>query len=412
MGAALAGLIALQSYWIKHDIDIKENQFDMMVNQALSNAVDKIEKQENVLFMSKQGMLPPFKLNVAQHDSGLIFTLNDSLLPERSDPLQDLKDRPVGGKSSHVIIESINGNKKTKQIIQQYDSTFEAFDRSVLIKDKRIQSIEEREPLALDSIRQDVEVRMNSKLDRISQLFWNYTREFDMNHRAITNRINPKQIDKIIKEELSACDINLHYNFGIINGTNDSVIYIKNSSDYKSLGKTKYRTFLFPNDIFFKPDLLLLTFPNKINYVIAEVWPVLLSSFLFTLIIVWGFAYTVYVIFRQKKLADIKNDFINNMTHEFKTPIATIAIAADTLRNEKVQNNKEMLEYYAGIIKQENTRMNKQVNHVLQMAQIDKGELKLNLQQADLNSLIRDVVQANHLLIENRNGQEIGRAHV
>lgn len=297
-----------------------------------------------------------------------------------------------------------NGNRKTKQIIQQYDSTFEAFDRSVLIKDKRIQSIEEQKPFALDSIRNDVEVRMSSKLDRIGQLFWNYTREFDLNRSSILNRVNPKQIDKILHEELKGCGINLNYNFGLLSGTDDTVVFVKNKSDLKSLGKSKYRTFLFPNDIFFKPDLLLLTFPNQINYVIGEVWPVLLSSFLFTLIIVSGFAYTVHIIFKQKKLADIKNDFINNMTHEFKTPIATIAIAADTLRNEKVQANKEMLEYYAGIIKQENTRMNKQVNHVLQMAQIEKDELKLNLQQADLHELIKDALQANRLQIESRKG--------
>lgn len=106
MGAALAGLIALQAYWIKHDIDIKENQFDMMVNQALENAVEKIEQTENVMFMSKQGMLAPFKIKVQQHDSGIVFTLNDSIIPTAPDPLSELKDVPVEGKTSHMIIEA------------------------------------------------------------------------------------------------------------------------------------------------------------------------------------------------------------------------------------------------------------------------------------------------------------------
>jgi two-component system phosphate regulon sensor histidine kinase PhoR len=117
-----------------------------------------------------------------------------------------------------------------------------------------------------------------------------------------------------------------------------------------------------------------------------------------------GFTYTIRVIFQQKKLATIKNDFINNMTHEFKTPIATIGLAAESIKNPKVYNDLTKLEFYANIIKQENTRMNDQVTNVLRMAQLDKGELKLQFTDQDLHELINNVLQNNRLQIADKNG--------
>ena len=98
----------------------------------------------------------------------------------------------------------------------------------------------------------------------------------------------------------------------------------------------------------------------------------------FTLIILAAFYLTVYTMIRQKKLSDIKNDFINNMTHEFKTPIATISLAVDALKNEKVQSNKEKMAYFSGIIKEENQRMNKQVETILKASQFEKQEVELD----------------------------------
>jgi signal transduction histidine kinase len=151
-------------------------------------------------------------------------------------------------------------------------------------------------------------------------------------------------------------------------------------------------------------DILVVTFPGKINFLIANIWPLIMFSCLFTLIIILGVAYTVHVVFKQKKLAEIKNDFINNMTHEFKTPIATIGIATDTLKNPKVFGNKEKLDFYTGIIKQENERMNNQVNKVLQMAQIDKGELTFKYDEVDADAIINKVVNGVQLQLQEKQG--------
>ena len=130
----------------------------------------------------------------------------------------------------------------------------------------------------------------------------------------------------------------------------------------------------------------------------------LAGSFIFTLIIVFSFAYTIHVIIRQKKLSDIKSDFINNMTHEFKTPIATISLAVDSIRDPRVSANQDKLNYFSRIIKEENKRMNAQVENVLQMAQIDKGEFSIQKDSVNIHQLIQKVVELIALQVESREG--------
>ena len=130
-----------------------------------------------------------------------------------------------------------------------------------------------------------------------------------------------------------------------------------------------------------------------------------IASLIFALIILSCFGYTLYVIQRQKQVSDMKTDFINNMTHEFKTPIATISLATDSIMSPKISSQPEKVARFANIIKQENKRMNKQVEKVLQMAKLDKNELQLNLTQVDLHSVINDAVQYICLQVEPRGGQ-------
>jgi two-component system phosphate regulon sensor histidine kinase PhoR len=128
-------------------------------------------------------------------------------------------------------------------------------------------------------------------------------------------------------------------------------------------------------------------------------------SGLFTLIILLTFAITIYVILKQKKISEIKTDFINNMTHEFKTPIATISVAVDSIENEKTLANPTHIKYFTDIIRKENIRMNTQVERVLQMSLIDKNDFNLNLQPVDLHRTISRAVENIKIQVEKRNGK-------
>lgn len=134
------------------------------------------------------------------------------------------------------------------------------------------------------------------------------------------------------------------------------------------------------------------------------IWMIVASAF-FTLIIIAAFFLTVRTLLRQKKLSEIKTDFINNMTHEFKTPLATISLAVDALKNEKVQHNIEKMNYFSGIIKEENKRMNKHVETILQAALLDKQELKISLVPIHATDLIKNVVNNNNLRLQDKGGR-------
>jgi two-component system phosphate regulon sensor histidine kinase PhoR len=131
----------------------------------------------------------------------------------------------------------------------------------------------------------------------------------------------------------------------------------------------------------------------------------IISSILFTLIIIAAFYLTVRTMLRQKKLGEIKNDFINNMTHEFKTPIATISLAVDAMRNEKVVQDRDKMEYFSSIIKEENHRMNRQVETILKASQLEKQEVDLNLKPVHVHEVIRDVIDNFTLQLEEKQGK-------
>ncbi|HMJ47582.1 MAG TPA: HAMP domain-containing sensor histidine kinase [Ferruginibacter sp.] len=152
-------------------------------------------------------------------------------------------------------------------------------------------------------------------------------------------------------------------------------------------------------------ELLSVIVPDQKSLVWKEMIWFILGSILFTFIITTAFFITIRTLLKQKKLSEIKSDFINNMTHEFKTPLATISLAVDALKNEKVSSDKEKTNYFTGIIKEENKRMNKQVETILQAALLDKQEVQLNLKRLSAHDLITSALNNIHLQVEEKKGE-------
>jgi two-component system phosphate regulon sensor histidine kinase PhoR len=152
-------------------------------------------------------------------------------------------------------------------------------------------------------------------------------------------------------------------------------------------------------------EMLFVVIPNIKQLALKSLLWRIVISILFTLIIIAAFYVTVRTMLKQKKLAEIKNDFINNMTHEFKTPIATISLAVDAMRNEKVMRDADKLGYFSGIIKEENQRMNRQVETILKASQLEKQEVDLNLKPVHVHEIIKDVVDNFTLQLEEKKGK-------
>lgn len=150
---------------------------------------------------------------------------------------------------------------------------------------------------------------------------------------------------------------------------------------------------------------MFLIVPNFKAIVFKQIKWMIIGSVFFTLMIISAFTVTVYALLRQKKLSEIKNDFINNMTHEFKTPLATISLAVDALRNNKVIEDRTRMEYFSGIIKEENKRMNKHVETILQAALMDRQELQLSKSPVHIHDLVRQVISNYTLQLQEIDGR-------
>lgn len=229
--------------------------------------------------------------------------------------------------------------------------------------------------------------------------------------------IDKSNLDLYLAQELTNQGISLKYDYGLFSHEEESYMiingnYVAQISDTKSYSSieevldqstTEYQVDLFSNETG-SPGYLKLFFPQKTSWLWSEVLPSTLSSILLTALILFCFAYTIFVIFRQKKVSEMKTDFINNMTHEFKTPIATISLAADSMTSPMVSASPDKIKRFAGIIKQENTRMLNQVEKVLQMARIDKRDLDLRLVDVDIHEIIRKTAEHVKLKLQSRKG--------
>ncbi len=152
-------------------------------------------------------------------------------------------------------------------------------------------------------------------------------------------------------------------------------------------------------------ELLNVIVPNQEKIIWTEMLWFIIGAILFTLIITTAFFITLRTLLKQKKLSEIKSDFINNMTHEFKTPLATISLAVDALKNEKVKESPEKTGYFTNIIKEENKRMNKQVETILQAALLDKQEVQLNLKKLSAHDMITSALNNITLQVEEKGGK-------
>jgi two-component system phosphate regulon sensor histidine kinase PhoR len=228
----------------------------------------------------------------------------------------------------------------------------------------------------------------------------------------LERRMSMAYVDSIIAHEFQAKDIDLKYVYAIYSNQKKQIIlsnvehYTDCRERYKAgLKEYRYHARLFPSSEELIGELHV-DFPDRrLTNAWQSIGGSLLGTVLFMGVIIFCFYYTIVILFKQKKLSDMKNDFMNNMTHEFKTPIATISIATDAIEN-LVKNEKiDKIPRFVHIIKEENKRMNAQVEKVLQSALIDKKEFKLNIQTIDAHEIILNAAEKMALQVERKNGQ-------
>src|SRR5690606_7943670 len=219
----------------------------------------------------------------------------------------------------------------------------------------------------------------------------------------ILTRLDTGLVKKEVRSQLANRGISQSFDLGIIDEF-DSLIAIGSLAKPEELKRNGIEVELFPSDLLGNDNFMVINFPNKNLFLAQQIWLPLLSSLIFLAIIIVCFVYAIRVIIQQKKLSEIKNDFINNMTHEFKTPIATVSLAVEALQDPDLVNQETFRSRYLGIIKEENKRLGTQVEKVLQAATLDKKEFKLKIETVNIVDLITTAQAHFELLVEKRGG--------
>jgi two-component system phosphate regulon sensor histidine kinase PhoR len=246
---------------------------------------------------------------------------------------------------------------------------------------------------------------IEEQFKKYNHLFQDLAVKFMLDDKCLRDRLDSAHISKLIAQEIKETGIKTEYRYAVFDHFSHVPVFGTLKDVPKSVKMNYYTMPLFANDLYKNSGILVLYFPYKKNYLFQSMWLMLATTLTFILIIFGAFGTSFYIIFRQKKLDLLKTDFINNMTHEFKTPVASISLATQMMKNEKILADPEKIKRYSGIIEEENKRLSGHIENVLQVARYDKGEFKLNISEVNINELLADICDSLELRIHNENGE-------
>ncbi len=219
----------------------------------------------------------------------------------------------------------------------------------------------------------------------------------------IEQRVNKEVITKILEKELAKHNVETRFGFSVFD-KNKKMTTVTTDSYKEHMGNTNYDFALFKDNEDKPQYTLSVVFPRKNFSLFKDNLPMLLGTFMSLLTILGIYIVSINYMMKQKKIADVKTDFINNMSHEFKTPLATISVATDSLANDKIATNPDKVKYYSQLIKQENLRMKKQVENILNMSKLERNEVKLFLRETNVRELIKNITESFQLIVKERSG--------
>ena len=390
IAASLGGIIYIQTLWMRTDSIRKEKEFDKQVKQAMSKVVDKLEREEtaeqaNLLkksYMQKQQASSKLPKNLQRTPKYFDSNKQESILSEEE-----------------ILDISFRFQLQDKYI----STTLQTFN-----EDSLIFSLDNRSPIstrsskfgpltsALLSIQDELKSKVEDKAEMVLNTFFP--------KRSISERVDREKVDVLLMKHLEDRGITMQFEFAIFDGKGKMAMA---TTGYKPNGsKTIYQKYLFPNDPHPEAHHINLYFSERPNFIMQSIG-VIIPSAAFTLVMILTSIITILIIFKQKRLDEIKNDFINNMTHEFKTPISTISLASQMLKDPSVAKTPKTLQHMSSVIQDESKRLSFQVEKVLQMAIFDKGKASLKIKKLDINQLIHNVSTNFKLKVENKKGKII-----
>ena len=404
MTLSLAGIIVVQYLWIKKAFEVKEELFNQSVITALNETVKKTERDKNAVYVRK-------KILGTQQDT-LIAEIYDSL--GRFTLIEHLTDSipndifTVGEDEDNTIIINNGGNN---DIYSFNYKTNNKKSHTVILLDSLHKTIKRNHYLWVSEVEDSLQLILRTGIEMIEdkksgvdKAISNLSLEIESLTHPDHKSLHKSRLEFNLNSSLKDQGINLPYEYALYDKEGDSVLTIRSVNFVFEGLENVYAVTLFPDKMLSESELLLLSLHGKNTYITGKLGLMLGGSVFFTLIILFTFGITLYTILRQKRISEIKSDFINNMNHEFKTPIATISLAVDSIKNRKIITDPDRISDLADIIEEENKKMNNKVENVLQMALADNKDFHLYKTGTNIHNIISSALKNIELQVEKREG--------
>ncbi|WP_108809332.1 sensor histidine kinase [Aquimarina spinulae] len=382
MSLSLIGIIFVQGYWINNTVENNEEQFSFNAKQILISVSHRIQYREfEEMFFPLQEILDSIEepdnktirqlLNISIDNTTKSFTHTDGILEE---------DHKLFSSFINLNIDTV----RLKNILNRNTDAVTQNDKSDFVRQNSKSKLERIRGLT-DLQRMDYEIVISEIASFI----------------PIHRRVQKREIDYLLRKELEERDIKVDFEYAIYSNALATKV---RSDDFSLDYPTTYAIPLFVNDEGVSEYQLYVNFTGKKQYVLSSIKGMAILSIIFTLIIVVAYSSALSQLMQQRQISQIKTDFINNMTHELKTPIATINLALDSIKNPKIGGDPEKVQRYMSMIREENKRMHAQVENVLRISQLEKNELNIKKERQELHDIIEDAITHVSLLVENREG--------
>ena len=386
MSFSLIGIILMQGYWIYSSWQNKEEEFSLAVKRTLREVVDEIQSRELNDYVFTYQMLI---------DS--IGTPDESNFTDVFLFLDEDQSSNLSTFFAYGILEEDYNINLPDNLSNRYDDDIKDYKAvKTTIVNKNIFDRRENRLNASISKLKSVEDIDLFKFEKYKSAFQEYASSLPI-HKRTTSR----EIQILLNNGFNDRNIITPYEFGIYsNGLSTKV----KSNNYMEVQSGPKYSIPFLNDELSSVSYnLIVSFPDKQQYVLSSIIGVATLSFMLTLIVVVIATSALYQIIQQKKLSEIKNDFINNISHEFKTPIATINLALDAISSSTKNLNDKSISYL-GMIREENSRMLSQVENILRISQLEKSSNPFDMEEIDIHEVIEDAIEHVKLIVESKKG--------
>ncbi|MEI7594440.1 MAG: HAMP domain-containing sensor histidine kinase [Bacteroidota bacterium] len=397
MALVLTILVGIQLFWVLNAIELRKERFENKVNDLITGVVNKLEKAELATQMggSPFGFMGAVVIDVDSAEAQKMLSKTNDIMGTV------MSQKDVENNNNEKSIPS-NTTKTEKNSANEHNIYKDSANNSTTVninskKNKLKGNLIKQDFKSIKDVKSYLE-----KVRMVKDVFNEMTKK--VKKTSIKDRINVKQLDSLINDEMSKNELNTPFKFAITDYADEHIVMSDDTLYSEEILKSNYQYKLFPHDILSSPYYLKIYFPDKNGYLIYKMWGILILSIMVIAIVVAIFYFTVHTLIKQKKLTNMKNDFINNMTHEIKTPLSTISLACEALNDPDIEKSDDLLMSYIKIIEGENKRLVLLTDNVLQTAIIDKGELFLKPVEVDVNEVIDYTIQKIKLQIEKRNG--------